>query len=291
VKSVLITGTSTGIGRACAERMAAEGWTVYAGVRSDGDADAVRRAVAGDVRPVLLDVTSPEHIEAVVALLTEELGDRGLDALVNNAGVSDAGPIEAVTDEEWRRHFDVNVFGVINLTRATLPLLRTGQGRVVNVGSVAGRVAIAMLGTYAAGKHAIEAFSESLRFEVEGFGMKVACVEPGEIKTAIWGKAEDQMAAVKERYPAEVLDRYDRHVLVMEGFLVDGARRGVPARWVASAVHHALTSSRPKHRYLVGPDAKLIGVASRLPDRARQRLIRVNLAYWAWLGRRRRARA
>jgi NAD(P)-dependent dehydrogenase (short-subunit alcohol dehydrogenase family) len=288
-KSVLITGTSTGIGRASAERRAADGWTVYAGVRKDADADAVAKEVAGDVRPVILDVTNRDHIAAAVATLTGELGDRGLDGLVNNAGVGHGGAVEMTTEEEWRTHFDVNVFGVVNLTRACFPLLRTARGRVVNVGSIAGRVAAPMMATYSAGKHALEAISQSLRFEVEDFGMHVSCVEPGEIATAIWGKGDEQLERVVGGFDAETIARYDRHVDMLVGFLADGAKRGIPAAKVAKVVHHALTASRPKHRYLVGPDAKAAGLVDHLPDRLKHRALALNTSRWTRAGRKLRA--
>ena len=289
-KSVLITGTSTGIGRASAERMAAEGWTVYAGVRKEADADAVAKEVAGDVRPVMLDVTNRDHIAAVVATLTDELGGRGLDGLVNNAGVAQGGALEVTPEEEWRDHFDVNVFSVVNLTRACFPLLHAAKGRVVNVGSIAGRVAAPMMAPYSAGKHALEAISQSLRFEVEDFGMHVSLVEPGEIATAIWGKGDEQFDHVIASFDAETIARYDRHVDMMVGFLADGAKRGIPAARVAKAVHHALTARFPKHRYLVGPDAKLVGVVGFLPDRLKHRSLALYSSRWARAGRKLRAR-
>jgi NAD(P)-dependent dehydrogenase (short-subunit alcohol dehydrogenase family) len=289
-KTVLVTGTSTGIGRACVVRMAAEGWTVYAGVRKDADGEAVAAAVRGDVRPVLLDVTDAEHIAAVAERLQAELDGRGLDGLVNNAGVAEGGPIETLTAEAWRWHFDVNLFGVVDLTRACFPLLREARGRVVNVGSVAGRAAAPMLAPYAAGKHAVEAFSESLRFEVEHLGMRVSCVEPGEIRTAIWDKADEQLARVVATMDEEVQRRYEGQLDMIYGFVADGAKRGIPASKVANAIHHALSADRPKHRYLVGPDAKALGVIARLPDRARHRALALNTARWSRMGRKVRRR-
>jgi NAD(P)-dependent dehydrogenase (short-subunit alcohol dehydrogenase family) len=284
-QSVVITGTSTGIGRAAVERMAADGWVVYAGVRKDADADALRATIAGDVRPVMLDVTSADQLSTLVQQLNEELGPRGLDGLVNNAGVADGGPIEGLSDQDWRQHFDVNFFGVVNVTREFLPLLRLAKGRVVNVASVGGRIAAPMMGPYSAAKHAIEAFSESLRFEVEGFGIGVACVEPGGVKTPIWDKAGEQLDGMKEKFSADILQRYSRHLDMMFGFVADGAKNGVEPSKVADAIFDALTSNRPKHRYLVGPDAKMVGVISRLPDRMRHGVFGLNASRMARSGR------
>lgn len=279
-KTVLITGTSTGIGRACAERMAAEGWTVYAGVRKTEDADRLVAEVTGDVRPVILDVTKPEELEAVVTRLRHDLGGRGLDGLVNNAGVAYGAPFEALTDQQWRDHFDINVFGVIRVTRELLPLLLAAKGRVVNIASVSGRVGMSMFAAYAAGKHAVEAITESLRFEMNDHGVKVACVEPGVVQSAIWGKGEDLLSSIEEELAPDVIARYERHVDMMAGFLADGAENGVPAARVAKAVHHALTASRPKHRYLVGPDALLTGAGGFLPDKARARVLSLYVKRW-----------
>ena len=284
-KSVVITGTSTGIGRACVERMASEGWTVYAGVRKEADGEDIVKAVAGDVRPVQLDVTNADHIDALVARLREELGDRGLDGLVNNAGVAEGGPIETVSDAAWRWHFDVNVFGLVNVTRECLPLVLAAKGRVVNIGSIGGRVSGPMVAPYSAGKFAVEAISESLRFEMADQGVSVACVEPGEIASAIWEKADAQVDQVEASLSDDAKVRYARHLDMIRGFVADGTKRGIPASRVAKAVHHALTASRPKHRYLVGPDAKAMIVLARLPDRLKARALALNAARWERIGR------
>ncbi len=285
-KTVVITGTSTGIGKACVERMAADGWTVYAGVRKEADADRLSRDLAGDVRPVLIDVTDASRISELIGRLQADLGLGGLDGLVNNAGVTDSGPIEVLTDADWRAHFDVNVFGVVNLTRECLTLLRAGRGRVVNIGSISGRVAAPMVAPYAASKHAIEAFSDSLRFEVEQFGMKVSCVEPGLVASAIWSKWDEQLKRIDFTIDAEIKERYHRLFDMLYGSVSEGARRGIPASRVADSVHHALTAGRPKDRYLVGLDARLGALASQMPDPLRHRLIALSINQLVRVGRR-----
>jgi NAD(P)-dependent dehydrogenase (short-subunit alcohol dehydrogenase family) len=283
-KAVLITGTSTGIGRACAERMAADGWTVYAGVRKEADGEEVARALSGDVRPVLLDVTIPAQLEAVVARLEGELGERGLEGLVNNAGVAFGGPFEALSDEDWQHHFDVNVFGVVRTTRALLPLLLRAKGRIVNIASVSGRVGMSMFSPYSAGKHAVEAISESLRFELSDHGVRVACVEPGIVQSAIWAKGDDLFAEIERDLSPEVVARYRRHIDMLGGFLDDGARHGIPASRVAKTVAHALESPRPKHRYLVGPDGKLTGLSGLFPDKLKARILALYTKRWERAG-------
>ncbi len=291
-RTVLITGTSTGIGAACVERMAAEGWTVYAGVRRETDGERLERAVAGDVRPVLLDVTDRGQLADVVTRLEDELGARGLDGLVNNAGVPAGGPIEILSDDEWREHFEINVFGLVAVTRELLPLLRRAKGRVVNIGSISGRVSAPLLAPYSAGKHAVEAISESLRVELADAGMSVACVEPGEIKTEIWTKADQRLEELEDeiRSDGRIEEHYRRYVEMLYGFTAEGAKRGTRAEKVAGAVAHALTADRPKHRYLVGPDAKLVGVVSRLPDRIRASILAANMGRWERSGRKLRQR-
>ena len=288
-KSVVITGTSTGIGRACTEKMAADGWTVYAGVRREADADTLHRELTGDVRPVILDVTDADQISDLVGRLQNELGSAGLDGLVNNAGVAEGGPIESLTADDWRRHFEVNLFGPVALTRECFGLLHAGRGRVVNIGSLSGRAAAPMLGPYSAAKHAIAAYSESLRFEVEQFGMKVSCVEPGQVASAIWSKADEQLQRIDSTLEDDIKARYRKHLDMLHGFVHTGARKGVPASRVADAVHHALTAPRPKDRYLVGPDARMGGVATRMPDPVRRRLLEVSVNQWVRQGRKVRA--
>jgi NAD(P)-dependent dehydrogenase (short-subunit alcohol dehydrogenase family) len=141
-----------------------------------------------------------------------------------------------------------------------------------------------MMAPYSAGKFAVEAITESLRFEVEGFGMKVSCVEPGEIATAIWEKADDQLDRISADVPAELIDLYAHQIDMIRGFVADGAKRGIPASRVADVVHHALTNPRPKHRYLVGPDAQVAGVVTRLPDGVRHWAFKQNIARWAKAG-------
>lgn len=289
-KTVLITGTSTGIGRACVERMAAEGWTVYAGVRKTADGDDLVASIPGDVRPVILDVTKPEQLAAVVARLGDELGGRGLDGLVNNAGVARGGPVESTSDEEWQEHFDINVFGVVRVTRELLPLIIAAKGRVVNIASVSGRVGMAMFAPYSAGKHAVEAITESLRFEMKDFGVQVACVEPGIVQSAIWAKGDELFDEVERELPPELVARYRRHFDMLSGFLADGVAHGVPASRVAKAVHHALASSRPKHRYLIGPDGKLTGLSGFFPDKLKARMLALYAKRWELGGRKMRTK-
>ena len=288
MRHVLVTGTSTGIGDACVARLARDGWTVYAGVRRPDDADRLKVQHAGDVRPVILDVTNADERARVIDEITRDVGDRGLQGLVNNAGVGVGGPFEYTTDDEWRWVFDVNFFAVVALTRAAMPLLRSGHGRVVHIGSIGGRVASPGLGPYSASKHAIEALAESQRHEFarSGTPVRVALIEPGEVKTAIWQKADATVDEIERKLDDVGRRRYQWLLDESRGFISEGREKGVEADQVALAVEHALTATRPKARYVVGPDAKLTAhLVTRLPDRLRDAFVRLGSMRWEKRGR------
>ena len=290
----LITGTSTGIGEACVARLADRGWTVYAGVRRPEDADRIKANHTGDVRPVILDVAKPDDITRVIEELSREAGDRGLQALVNNAGVGVGGPVEYVSEADWRWVFEVNFFGVVALTRAAIPMLRTGHGRIVHIGSIGGRLSSPGLAPYSASKHAIEALAEAQRHEFarSGTPIKVALIEPGEVKTAIWDKADATADDMERALDDTGRKRYQWLLDESRGFIAEGREKGVPPETVADAVEHALTAPRPKARYLVGLDAKLAGhLLTRMPDRARDALVRIGSMRWEKRGRNLRTRS
>jgi NAD(P)-dependent dehydrogenase (short-subunit alcohol dehydrogenase family) len=283
----LITGTSTGIGEACVALLAAKGWTVYAGVRREPDGERLAATHSGDIRPVILDVTNTAHIARVVDELAMIVGDAGLQGLVNNAGVGVGGPVELLPEDAWRFVFDANFFGIVALTRATLPLLRNGRGRIVHIGSIGGRIASPGVAPYSASKHALEALAESSRIEfaLGGSPVRVALVEPGAVVTPIWDKADDSVDALERLFDDDQRVEYGWMVDQARGFVDEGRRTGVPPSKVADAVAHALTAPRPKLRYLVGPDAKVAGhVIARLPDRAREALVMLQARRWRAVG-------
>jgi NAD(P)-dependent dehydrogenase (short-subunit alcohol dehydrogenase family) len=206
---------------------------------------------------VLLDVTDAESIAAVKL-------DR-LDGLVNNAGIAVAAPLEDLPLAELRRQLEVNLVGQIAVTQALLPALRAAGGRIVIVGSIAGRSALPFLGAYAISKFSLEAMADSLRLELRPDGIEVSLVEPGTIATPIWTKPQPLADVVSERYRPRI-----------EAFRARAAaraRKAAPADRVAQAVEHALTSGRPKTRYLVGRDARIRAAIERLPDRLRDRVL------------------
>ncbi len=283
-RSVLISGTSTGIGAACVARLAAEGWRVYAGVRKEADADRLTADVQGDVVPVILDVTNASHIASVLARVEDDVGQ--LEGLVNNAGVGQGGPIELLGDQDWQSTFDVNFFGLVALTREAFPLVRRGEGRFVHIGSIAGRVGGGGLGPYTSSKHAVEGFNWALREELRPSDMSSSVVEPGSIATAIWEKGDDTLDQLEARLDAVSAERYRHLVDATRGFIADGRQRGIDPDKVAQAVEHALTARRPRARYLVGADARIIGtVVTRFPDRAREAALALSTRLMARKGR------
>lgn len=270
---VLITGASSGIGRACVRHLDALGFTVLAGVRTESDADAVRTAASAATRPLLLDVTDAEAIVAAVNEV-QASAQRGLAGLVNNAGVGGGGPAELVALDDWRSQLEVNFLGAVAVTQAMLPALRRARGRIVNITSIGGRLATPFLGPYNASKFALEAFTDALRQELRPFGVEVCAVEPGAVATRIWGKGRARADDVVASMPAEGLELYRSGIEAVRKALADAERTAIPPEQVAKAVAHALTSSRPRTRYVVGRDAKTRLMLSRLlPARAMDRVV------------------
>jgi NAD(P)-dependent dehydrogenase (short-subunit alcohol dehydrogenase family) len=280
VPSALITGASTGIGRATALRLAAAGWRVFAGVRDPAAGERLRgEAVAGGVMPLEIDVTDAGQIErARVRVAQEAAGGggaqgAGLDALVNNAGIGVGGPLELLSPEDLRMQFEVNVFGQVAVTRALLPALRAARGRIVLLSSIGGLVSVPFNGPYAASKHAIEALGDALRGELHSSNIHVSLIEPGSVKTPIWGKAQDTAKGLE--IPPELQEHYGRVPGAFAKVLADTERRGVSPEQVAATIERALTARRPRARYLVGRDARGMALAhSLLPTGAFDRVLR-----------------
>ena len=263
-RSVVVTGASSGIGLASAQRLARAGWRVYGGVRSDADAGRLREH---GIEPLALDVTDAAQIRGAAAAVGSEL-----DGLVDNAGIAIAAPLELVPLDELRRQLEVNVVGQVAVIQAFLPALRRSRGRVVLMGSIGGRSALPFLGPYAASKHALEALVDVLRIELRPWGISVSIVEPASVKTAIWTKGATQADVMRagisraaDALYAERMGRF-RAVALKRG-------PGIDADVVAKAVEHALTASRPKARYVVGRDAHLRAWIERLPPRLRDRVL------------------
>jgi NAD(P)-dependent dehydrogenase (short-subunit alcohol dehydrogenase family) len=277
IKSVVITGASTGIGRACALHMDGLGWRVFAGVRKKADGEALRRAASQNLVPVFLDVTDSKSISSAAGIAAEAVGPEGLSGLVNNAGIPLGGPIEILDLDRVRAQFEVNVFGVLAVTQAFLPMLRLGCGRIVNISSISGLVAAPFVSPYSASKFALEAFSDSLRLEVRRWGIHVSLVEPGAIATPIWDKAGSVVADLVSQASPETLELYGSAIESMRGRF---APHGIPVEEAARVVARALTARRPKARYPIGPEGRIVTLFRRLPDGVRDWILARQLPKW-----------
>lgn len=274
MKSVLITGASTGIGRASALRLDAEGWRVFAGVRRGEDAESLRAAASGRLVPLMLDVTDDEQIAGAADRIGEAVGEAGLDGLVNNAGIAVPGPLEALPVDDFRRQIEVNLTAHVAVTQAMLPRIRAARGRIVFITSIGGLMAFPMFGAYHAAKFALEAVGDVFRRELRPWGISVSVVEPGSIATEIWDRGQSEADALLARVSDEHVDLYGDSIEAYREVVRKTAARGIAPEKVAKAIAHALASSRPRTRYLVGADARAQALFNRLlPDRLVDSLI------------------
>lgn len=256
MRTVLVTGASSGIGRATVRRLDGAGWKVFAGVRKEEDAAALRAECSSRLEPLMLDVLDPDAI----AVAAERIGAEpaGLDGLVDNAGAAVPGPLETMPIEDFRRQVELNLTAQLAVTQAMLPAIRTARGRIVLISSVGGRVALPFTGAYHAAKFGLEAVGDSLRQELAPWGLRVVIVEPGSIDTPIWAAGEasaDESLAGSPRMQQLYGAAIERYRKVIRA----AAERGIPPEKVAAKVQHALEARRPRTRYLVGLDAQIQG--------------------------------
>jgi NAD(P)-dependent dehydrogenase (short-subunit alcohol dehydrogenase family) len=280
--AVLVTGAARGIGEACALRLARDGFRVYAGVRREADGQALIGHGGPAIVPVMLDVTDAAQIAALAARIDVESGERGLQALVNNAGIAVAGPLEFLPIDELRRQLEINFIGQLAVTQACLPLLRRSRagahadhrcGRIVFMSSISGRHALPFTGAYAASKYALEAAADALRVELLPFGLRVTLVEPGMVATPIWDASVAAADRMLQRAPPQLTEFYGAALAGVRRRAARGTRAAPPER-VADAVSHALTARRPRIRYVVGRDARArLALQKVLPAGVRDRLI------------------
>ena len=278
--SVVVTGASTGIGAACALNCAGRGMTVFAGVRDPRAGEALAAKGGPSIIPIMLDVTDEPSIARSVEVVQRAVGAAGLRGLVNNAGIVIGSPLEVIPLSQLRKQLEVNVIGQIAVTQAFLPLLRRGRGRIVNMGSIAGRGTIPLLGPYSASKYALEALTDALRMELRPWGIQVSIIEPGAIATPIWDKSTKEAENLEASASEEAKALYGEAVIRIREAIAQAAQRAIPPDAVVQAVHHALTAARPRTRYLVGTDAKLRAwMVKWLPDRVQDRLLGWALKY------------
>ena len=251
MRYVVITGASTGIGYATASELIQQDYHVFGSVRKAVDAERLQAELGENFTPLLFDVTDAAAIDAAAEQVETVIGDDNLFGLVNNAGIAVAGPLMHLPLEELRQQFEVNLFGLVAVTQAFLPLLGAYQdapeprGRIINISSVGGRIAYPFLGPYAASKHALEGLSDSLRRELLLYGIDVILIEPGSVRTPIWDKAEQLDV---DRYADT---DYAVSAAKMQKTLVDLGRQGLPAEKISAIIRQALESPKPKARYVI----------------------------------------
>ncbi|HWH21024.1 MAG TPA: SDR family oxidoreductase [Solirubrobacterales bacterium] len=256
MKTVLVTGASSGIGRATVGRLDAAGWKVFAGVRKEEDAAALRVESSERLEPLLLDVLDPDAIAAAAERIGAEPG--GLDGLVDNAGGAVPGPLEALPIEDFRRQVELNLTAQLAVTQALLPAIRTARGRIVLISSVGGRVALPFTGAYHAAKFGLEAVGDSLRQELAPWGIKVVLVEPGSIDTPIWSRGEEDADKILSGASPRIHELYGAAIERYREVVRETAERGIPPEKVAARIEHALDARRPRTRYLIGIDAQVM---------------------------------
>jgi NAD(P)-dependent dehydrogenase (short-subunit alcohol dehydrogenase family) len=273
MRSVVITGASTGIGWACAKYLLDKGFRVFGSVRKQADADRLKAEFGSNFTPLIFDVTDEAAVLAAGREVRAALNGETLAGLVNNAGVAVAGPVLELAADEFRRQMDVNVIGPIISTQAFGPLLGADRslkgppGRIVMMSSVAGRNGNPLLSAYSASKHAVDGLSESLRREMMLFGIDVIIVAPGAVKTPIWGKAEEVDISPYQNSP------FFPALQKIRKFMLQLAEGGLPAETIAETVFEALTTAHPKVRYQITPDPMRHLITALLPKRTVDRII------------------
>jgi NAD(P)-dependent dehydrogenase (short-subunit alcohol dehydrogenase family) len=264
-RRAVITGASSGIGRACALRLDADGWIVYAGVLNAGEADELRDVASARLHPLFLDVTDEESIAAAARLVTSEAGSEGLQGLVNNAGISVTSPLELVPIGELRRQLEVNVVGPVSVTQAFLPMIRQASGRIVNIGSASGSVTTPFVGPYAASKAALESITDTMRLELAPWNIGVSLIAPARVATPIWRTAVIVAVKISRGMSADARRLYDWPSAI------EGISGGESPKWeadvgaVVKAIVHALTSSRQRQVYPVSSSGRIIRAVAHLP--------------------------
>jgi NAD(P)-dependent dehydrogenase (short-subunit alcohol dehydrogenase family) len=278
-KLIVVTGASTGMGAATARELAHKGFHVLAGVRREADADALRDE---GIEPRILDITVESDVAAIAERVASDPQRRPLRALINNAGIAINAPVETLPIAEWRKQFEVNLFGHIAMTQALLPALLMSSGTVVNISSVGGKVVLPTYGAYAGSKFALEAVSDALRREVSDVGIKVVVVEPGAVKTEMAERGIATAEGLMANMTAAQLARYDDLAAAVTAQARSFIETGVSAEHAAKVITKAATASRPRTRYTIGRDAAILLRVSRVvSDRVLDRIVRLNLRSFA----------
>ena len=277
LRSVVVTGASTGIGHGAAKVLIDRGFRVFGSVRKQADADRLTRELGPHFTALLFDVTDERAVHASAAQVRQSLGDEPLFGLVNNAGIAVPGPLLYLTIDEFRHQLEVNVTGQLIVTQAFAPLLAAGRGqpgsasappgRILMITSVGGRNASPFIGPYNASKFALEGLSESLRRELILLGIDVIVIAPGAVATPIWDKADTLDVG---RYAGTP---YAAPLARVKSFMLEHGRKGLTEEAIGIAIHKALTIARPRTRYVVAPDRLFNALLHSLPKRTVDRLI------------------
>lgn len=268
---VLVTGASTGIGKACALHLVREGFTVFATVRKTLDGELLQAESSKSLIPILLDVTQQDSITNAIQHIKAHTNHR-LHGLVNNAGIAPSGPLECLTSNSIREIFNINVLGLLFMIQACLPMLKQTKGRIINIGSSSGLVAMPLMSTYSATKFGVRAISESLRLELKPFGIMVSLIAPGKIQSEIWEKAQAQGIQLRQTENIETLAPYQPFFHFFEN-IFEHTTHFPTAEKMAKAVQHALEAPHPRPEYLVGSDALGAAILSHIPAKLRDWII------------------
>ena len=269
--SVLITGASSGIGKACTHLLSRNGFCVFAGVRSKNDGDILLEETSGNVKPLILDVTNQETINDAIGVILESTKSN-LFALLNNAGIAFGGPLEMLSLSDIQKLIDVNVVGVFAVTQACIPLLRNqGGGRIINMGSMASFFAFPGFSAYSSSKHALRAITDSLRVELTQFNILVSIIEVGSVETPIWSKGLIFADKTLSEASDQIIKLYSPLIASLKKYSQNP--KDIPPSTVAKKVFTILTSRKPKNSYLIGKDALALKLIGKLPDVLRDRIV------------------
>lgn len=269
-KSVLISGSSSGIGKACALYLDRLGYKVYAGVRKESDAENLLSESSEGLKPVILDVTDSESIDNTFSEIESD-SESEFFGLVNNAGIGISGVLEAIEIEDTRKLMDVNVIGLLALTKRSIPLLKKSKGQIINIGSTSSYLSIPGGSVYAGSKFAVRAITDALRLELKHFGISVSLISPGAVESEIWNKSREYKDKIRKSADPKIFKDYE--LLIKFGQSMIERVKPIPAIEVAKSVADALCSSKPKRYYYVGSDCKAAAKFSKLPGLLKDKMI------------------
>lgn len=274
-RGVVVTGASSGIGLECARWLSGHGFHVFAGVRRKPDGERLARLAPGNITPLLLDVTDAASIKATVKAVSNCPEGISPCALVNNAGITIAGPLELLPIDSFKKQIEVSLIGQLAVTQAFIPLMRAHHGRILLMGSILGRFALPFLGPYSCAKFALEALAETLCMELSGTGVSVSIIEPGNIATPIWEKSKGTALDIAGDMSASKWDIYREDARSALGYIERLAEKGMPPVKVAQVIEKALTARVPRKKYTVGSDSAFLGrVLPVFPPGLRQAILR-----------------